>query len=174
MTKDDIYNGKFIAVNHLRHVFIQSSRMLYSCWDGYHGKHMVIFTQPFCNLVNHVTLFRAIARDPELFEEPNKFNPERYLPYFDKSVPHDPAQLPLEPNEFAFGFGRRWASYWDMQQSSHYKFRNCSICAGMHYAETMFLISIARVLSTFDITKAKDTNGSEITPELKFNSSIVR
>ncbi|KAF8907819.1 cytochrome P450 [Gymnopilus junonius] len=93
--------------------------------------------------------------DPELFEEPDKFIPERYLPYFDKSIPHDPAKLPLEPNEFAFGYGRR-------------------ICAGMHYAETMFLISIARVLSTFDITKVKDANGNEITPELKFNSSIVR
>ncbi|PPQ90628.1 hypothetical protein CVT25_006611 [Psilocybe cyanescens] len=97
----------------------------------------------------------AVARDPNLFVEPDRFNPDRYLPYFDKSIPHDPKDLPLDPNAFAFGYGRR-------------------ICAGVHYAETMFFISMARILSTFDITKAKDKHGAEITPEIKFNSSIVR
>ena len=48
------------------------------------------------------------------------------------------------------------------------------ICAGMHYADSMLFISMARILATFDIRPAKDENGNEIIPELKFNSSIVR
>lgn len=49
-----------------------------------------------------------------------------------------------------------------------------SICAGMHYADSMLLISMARIISTFDIRPAKDENGKDIIPPLKFNSSIVR
>ncbi len=44
----------------------------------------------------------------------------------------------------------------------------------MHYADSMLFISMARILATFDIRPAKDENGNEIIPELKFNSSVVR
>lgn len=65
------------------------------------------------------------------------------------------------------------ASLWLFTNCIYLK-RGYSICAGVHYAETMFFISMARILSTFDVTKAKDKHGAEITPEIKFNSSIVR
>lgn len=100
-------------------------------------------------------LHRSVVRDPELFEEPDKFIPERYLPMFDKSIPVGPKGLPLDPENFAFGYGRR-------------------ICAGMHYADSMFFVSMARILSAFEIRPAKDANGKDIIPDLKFNSSIVR
>ncbi len=41
-------------------------------------------------------------------------------------------------------------------------------------ADSMLFISMARILATFDIRPAKDENGNEIIPELKFNSSVVR
>ncbi|KAF8971244.1 cytochrome P450 [Flammula alnicola] len=97
----------------------------------------------------------AVTRDPSLFRNPDKFDPERYLPMFDKSIPHDPKDLPLDTEAFAFGYGRR-------------------ICAGMHYGDSMLLISMARILATFDIRPAKDAKGKDIIPDLKFNSSIVR
>jgi hypothetical protein len=44
----------------------------------------------------------------------------------------------------------------------------------MHYADSMLLISMARILATFDIRLTKDEDGKEIIPDIKFNSSIVR
>lgn len=44
----------------------------------------------------------------------------------------------------------------------------------MHYADSMLFISMARILAAFDIRPAKDENGEEVIPDIKFNSSIVR
>ncbi|KDN39026.1 hypothetical protein RSAG8_09062, partial [Rhizoctonia solani AG-8 WAC10335] len=54
---------------------------------------------------------------------------------------HDP-QIPKIP---AFGFGRR-------------------LCPGIHYAESSIFITVASMLTAYNITKAKDENGQEITP----------
>ncbi|KAF9050355.1 cytochrome P450 [Panaeolus papilionaceus] len=97
----------------------------------------------------------AVTRDPTLFPNPDKFIPDRYLPMFDKTIPCKPEDLPMDPEKFAFGYGRR-------------------ICAGMHYADTMLFITIASLMHSFDIVPALDANGKEIIPEAKFNSSIVR
>jgi Cytochrome P450 len=45
---------------------------------------------------------RAIMHDPEVFEDPMEFKPERYL----KNGRINPDVL--DPEEAAFGFGRRW------------------------------------------------------------------
>lgn len=52
--------------------------------------------------------------------------------------------------------------------------RIISICAGMHYADTMLFIAMACILAAFDIAPIKDENGNEVRPELRFNSHIVR
>ncbi|KAF8149460.1 cytochrome P450 [Crassisporium funariophilum] len=96
----------------------------------------------------------AVTRDPSLFEDPDRFIADRYLPY-ELDAPHKPKETPLDTSEFAFGYGRR-------------------ICAGMHYAENMLFISMARIVATFDLKMAKDPQGNDVVPEAKFNSSIVR
>lgn len=85
----------------------------------------------------------AIHHNKKYFNDSHNFIPERYL---------DEAQSGLEkyPNRdghSAFGWGRR-------------------ICPGKLLAENSLFITIARVLWAFNISKAKDESGVEITPNI--------
>ncbi|CAE6533311.1 unnamed protein product [Rhizoctonia solani] len=64
-------------------------------------------------------------------------DPESFNPdrFLDSQVPKIPA----------FGFGRR-------------------LCPGIHYAEASIFITVTSILAAYNITKAKDENGQEITP----------
>jgi hypothetical protein len=61
----------------------------------------------------------------------------------------------LDPNLYVWGFGRRR-------------------CPGIELAKSIVLHTMTVVLSVFDIAKAKDANGVEITPEAKFKPGTVR
>ncbi|KAF9044672.1 cytochrome P450, partial [Rhodocollybia butyracea] len=72
-------------------------------------------------------------RDPNLYSEPNKFMPERFL---------DPPAGPFTSinNIYAYGFGRR-------------------ICTGRYMADNTVWLTIVSVLATLDLRKAKDDEG---------------
>ncbi|KAJ1300653.1 hypothetical protein OPQ81_002301 [Rhizoctonia solani] len=78
---------------------------------------------------------RAIGRDPRHYENPEVFNPDRYI---DPNVPRVPA----------FGWGRRK-------------------CAGFHFAQASVFINIASLLATFTFSKKRNSNGEELTPQIK-------
>ncbi|KAF8079096.1 cytochrome P450 [Lyophyllum atratum] len=77
----------------------------------------------------------AMAHDESIYPEPDSFLPERF---FD-----DKGKLNNDDQVLAFGFGRR-------------------ICPGRHMASATVWLTIATVLSTLNITKAKDMDGKEI------------
>lgn len=82
--------------------------------------------------------------DPEVYEDPDSFEPERYL-----SPRHEP-----EPNTAAFGFGRR-------------------LCPGRFVADTTLYLGIAQILAVFNIEKALDKNGVPIDPEKASTSGLL-
>ncbi|TDL26036.1 cytochrome P450 [Rickenella mellea] len=92
----------------------------------------------------------ALLHDPTVYPNPDKFDPDRYLQSGTKENP----DLNRDPRAAAFGFGRR-------------------SCPGMHLADTTLWASIAFTLSTFNITKAVDEAGVEITPTAEFTSSVI-
>ena len=79
---------------------------------------------------------RAILHNPELYPEPEVFNPERFL--------NDDGTFQDDPTiALAFGVGKR-------------------ICPGRHFVDATLFMVAASVLSVFNVTKARDEHGHEI------------
>ncbi|KAF7348416.1 hypothetical protein MSAN_01795800 [Mycena sanguinolenta] len=89
----------------------------------------------------------AMVHDEAMYPNPDKFHPERFL--------NADGQLNGDDQILGFGFGRR-------------------ACAGRYAADATVWATIVSVLSTFDITKAKDETGKEIEIELVFADGGVR
>ncbi|KAG8684478.1 hypothetical protein FRC08_013667 [Ceratobasidium sp. 394] len=85
-----------------------------------------------------------ILHDPNVYFEPDRFMPERYLT---ENPPPDPATC-------AFGYGRR-------------------ICPGLHVAQQTMWLAVSNTLANFSIAKAKDENGVEITPSEIYTNDII-
>ncbi|KAH9174412.1 cytochrome P450 [Lactarius sanguifluus] len=79
---------------------------------------------------------RGILHNPELYPDPETFNPERFLN--DDGTFRDDPMISL-----AFGGGKR-------------------ICPARHLVDMSLFMVAASVLSVFNVTKAKDENGYEI------------
>jgi cytochrome P450 len=59
-----------------------------------------------------------------------------------------------DPRTFAFGFGRR-------------------VCPGTHIAEQSLFATLATVLHTLDVMRAKGPDGKEVIPDVKVNSGAL-
>ncbi|KAG2023999.1 O-methylsterigmatocystin oxidoreductase [Coprinopsis cinerea AmutBmut pab1-1] len=97
---------------------------------------------------NIMTNVWAIMHDPNVFEDPFEFKPERYLK--NGEIDH----TVLAPETAAFGFGRR-------------------ICPGRHLGKDSLTYVAACLLAVFDIRPPKDENGNPIKLELKVTSELA-
>ncbi|KAF9560814.1 cytochrome P450 [Agrocybe pediades] len=91
----------------------------------------------------------AILHDEEIYPDPFKFNPERFLEN-GKLVFKQPDPTSIG----AFGFGRR-------------------ICPGRYLASNSGWIAISSILATYDISKAKDEHGNTIEPLIEYADGLV-
>ncbi|KAH8588448.1 cytochrome P450 [Bisporella sp. PMI_857] len=78
---------------------------------------------------------QAIGHDPERYEDPDRYWPERYM--HDKTTSINSSDVSLR-DHFTFGAGRR-------------------VCPGCNVAERSLAISIMRLLWSFDITLVPGT-----------------
>ena len=111
---------------------------------------------------------RNIQRGEGLFNDPNTFNPERYLVPVDEETAKR-----LDPKNYCFGFGRRVRLAYLFCTSLPITLAP-QICPGRHLVHSSAWILMASFLATMNITKAVDANGKQIEPEIKYDNSIFR
>ena len=87
----------------------------------------------------------------DAWEEPEKFEPARYLGW-DLTAAESAVAEPSKRDHYTYGAGRR-------------------ICAGIHVAEKSIFINVARILHGFDLTLATDEFGRDI--ELDFTTATL-
>ncbi|KAG2021093.1 O-methylsterigmatocystin oxidoreductase [Coprinopsis cinerea AmutBmut pab1-1] len=90
----------------------------------------------------------AVMHDPEIFEDPMEFKPERYL----KDGVIDPSVLDAESG--SFGYGRR-------------------ICPGRYLGMETITLTIASLLAVFDVRPVKDEAGRPIPLEYITESGVL-
>ncbi|KAF4844007.1 O-methylsterigmatocystin oxidoreductase [Colletotrichum siamense] len=86
------------------------------------------------------------THDPEVWDQPDEFRPERFLSGQDQ-------ESALDPHKIVFGFGRR-------------------ICPGRILADNALFINVAQSLAVFDIRKPV-VDGKEVDPTVKMTPGIV-
>ncbi|KAK7462248.1 hypothetical protein VKT23_007851 [Stygiomarasmius scandens] len=91
----------------------------------------------------------TLTHDPEVYPDPFAYKPERFLNSDGTLNPEVP-----DPKNFTFGFGRR-------------------ICPARYMAWSSLWITVASVLSVFDIMPSLDQDGKEIVPLPKYTNGIV-
>jgi len=90
----------------------------------------------------------AMNRDPDVYTAPDEFIPERFL-----DTPTGP--FTSINDIYAFGFGRR-------------------VCVGRYMADNTVWMTIASVLATLTLRKAKDMEGNEIDIPEEYTSNFFR
>ncbi|KZT69388.1 hypothetical protein DAEQUDRAFT_765474 [Daedalea quercina L-15889] len=90
-----------------------------------------------------------MTRDEVVYEESDEFKPTRFF-----DIEYDLAEL-RDPRKYAFGHRRR-------------------ICPGRFLGDRSAWLAIAYVTATFDVRKARDSVGREITPTADFLSGFIR
>ncbi|RDX54448.1 cytochrome P450 [Lentinus brumalis] len=111
--------------------------------DIYKGMHIPRGTLVFGNVWN-------MTRDPEVFPNPDIFDPERYMEKVDDETAHK-----RDPRNVIFGFGRRR-------------------CPGLHLIESSLWIVMTSFLATFDTKKEIDERGDIVEPAIVFENAVFR
>ncbi|KAI0069230.1 cytochrome P450 [Artomyces pyxidatus] len=87
-----------------------------------------------------------LLHDPAVYENPDRFDPSRFIPRGNKPAEQDPRVC-------SFGFGRR-------------------ICPGLHLADATVWLSIAMSLAVFDVSTSME-DGVAIAPSGKYLAGLI-
>ena len=144
-TNDDEYNGFYIP---------KGTIMIGNAWLVLRPLNSIICPE----------LFRSILHDRKVFNNPEEFQPERYL----KDGKLNPDAR--DPDCAVFGFGRRSVNIFpdiDAHQFFH------SICPGRHLSDNSLYSIISCLLAVYDIEQPVDDQGNTVKLKPEFTSKFV-
>lgn len=130
VSADDTYRGYYIP---------RGATVVVNSWYA----HRIL--NQFQSLIRR---FRAMLHDENVYLDPGRFKPERFLTDEGELDPDVPDPSP------AFGFGRR-------------------ICPGMYMAADSVWIACAMILWAFDIEKSVDESGRVMDPSGDYTFGLV-
>ena len=112
-----------------------------------------------------------MAHDPEIYPDPNTFNPSRFLDV-------DGAPVQLDPRKFVFGFGRRVCPGMS-ENSTPPRFLTgirgvLARWTGAQLAEASIFVNMTGILVAFEIVNAVDDLGKKITPDPVYTDAALR
>ena len=110
--------------------------------------------------------FRSILHDREAFNNPEEFQPERYL----KDGKLNPDVR--DPDCAAFGFGRRSVNG---KYSPTYTLSNSfpSICPGRHLSDDSLYLNVSCLLAVYDIKPLVDDQGNILKLKPEFTTGLL-
>ncbi|TFK74818.1 cytochrome P450 [Pluteus cervinus] len=98
----------------------------------------------------------AMTHDPDVYEHPDEFRPERFL--------NPDGTLNGDDRVLAFGFGRR----------HHVRTLGAPrICVGRHVASSAVWLTIAALIAVFDFHPVRDENGTEIPIKTEYSDGMI-
>ena len=126
---------------------------------------MASVNDPFLLSVLTFFLFRSIVHDTKHFNDPMKYQPERYL----KDGILNPDVL--DTDSIAFGFGRRLVY---ILSYIHLIIKNFSrICPGRHLSDNSLYSIVSCLLAVYDIKPPVDDQGNIVKLEAEFTSEFL-
>ncbi|KAI8665702.1 hypothetical protein NCS56_01006900 [Fusarium sp. Ph1] len=96
----------------------------------------------------------GIQMDPDIYPEPEKFNPDRFLDHPLKAGDYVGIADPYKRDHWTYGTGRR-------------------ICSGMHVAENSLHIVFAKILWAYTISAPKDDGGKLLPVDLSDDAFVL-
>ena len=111
---------------------------------------------------------RATLQNPQIYPEPDKFIPERFLEGNNSDI-----AASMDPTTIVFGYGRRYVTCcFPALCSAQLIAFHIRICPGRYLADAIMFLYIASILYTFNVTPPVDENGNPIRIEPRATTGI--
>jgi cytochrome P450 family 619 len=101
-----------------------------------------------------ILTFRGIHPDPQRYEYPGTFYPERFMPWRNMPDPYTQTADPNDRDHYSYGAGRR-------------------ICVGIHIVERNLLINIAKLVWAFNFQAKEGQEALNDSPEQGYSPGFV-
>ena len=114
-----------------------------------------------------LSLFRSILHDPKVFNNPEEYQPERYL----KDGKLNPNVM--DRDSVAFGHGRRWAYFLYIYIYITEHLPTGRICPGRHLSDSSLYLIASCVLAVYNIKPPVDNQANVIELKPEFTHRLL-